>query len=202
MLRGVQRAPHGGDVREHAGRRFVVGGENRLDAAVLVGAQDLLEPRRGDAFAPRRFHDLDGESMALAHVDPAMGEHAVARRENRVAGRQRVGDRHLPAAGARGREDEHLGRFGAQDLPDTLSRGLQDVREGRRPMIDRGHVAGPAKRLGHIGGAGYENRVLEAHCRLLPWIGTTSRPPVGVVHNFFENVFQKWYDCEKNKTCN
>jgi hypothetical protein len=134
--------------------------------------------------------------MALAHVDPAMGEHAVAGRENRVAGRQGVGDRDLPAAGARGREDEHLGPFGAKDLPDTVACGLQDVREGGRPMIERGHVAGPAKRLGHIGGAGYENRVLEAHCRLLPWIGTTSRPPVAV-HNFFENVFQKWYDLKK-----
>jgi hypothetical protein len=73
------RAAHGGDVRDDAGRGLVVGGEDGLDARGLVGAQDLLEAVGGNALAPGRFDDLDVEAVALAHVDPAVREHAVAR---------------------------------------------------------------------------------------------------------------------------
>jgi hypothetical protein len=92
--------------------------------------------------------------MALAHVDPAVAEHAVARCENRIAGRQRVGDRHLPAAGARGGKMKTSAEVGAQDLPHAVARRMQDVREGRRPVIDRGHVAGPAQGSGILVGPG------------------------------------------------
>jgi hypothetical protein len=51
-----------------------------------VGAQDFLEAGGGNALAPGSLDDLDGQAMALAHVDPAVAEHAVARSKNRIAG--------------------------------------------------------------------------------------------------------------------
>jgi hypothetical protein len=193
---GVHRAAHGGDVGHDAGRGLVMGGQHGLDAVARVGAQDLLEPVGGNAPRPRGFDDLDGQAVALAHVDPAMAEHAVARRQHRVAGRQRVGDRHFPAAGAGGGEDEDLGRLGAQDLPHAVCARVQDV--SRRPTTGGRAWAcrRPGAGLGHIRGAGYEHRVLKAHGRLLPWLGPryiVAHP----AHNFFEKVFQKWYSSPK-----
>ena len=90
MLRVVERAAHARDVAGDAGRRLVVGEQHRLDLVGLVGSQCLVVPLDRSALAPLGVENVDLETEPLGHVDPQMAEHAEARREHPVAGRQRI----------------------------------------------------------------------------------------------------------------
>jgi hypothetical protein len=90
------------------------------------------------ALAPRPLDHLDLEPVPPAELDPALREHAVPRGEDLVAGRQRVGDRGLPAGGAGGREDQYL-RLAALQHP---AHAVED-----RPQ----HLAKAAERWSIVG---------------------------------------------------
>ena len=74
----------------------------------LVGGEALGEALDRRALAPFDLDDFGLEAVAPAQIDPQMGELPEAGGEHLVAGRERVGDRRLPAAGAGGREEEDL----------------------------------------------------------------------------------------------
>ena len=124
MLGVVHRLAHGGDVGGHARGGFVMRGENGLDLVILVGLQRLFDQLGIIAGAPLALLHDDIETLALAEIDPQMRELAEALGENLVAGRQRVGDRSFPAAGAGRREDEGVAVLGAEHLLEAGNSGF------------------------------------------------------------------------------
>ena len=100
VRRFVQHPAQAGDIRHHAGRRFVVRDQHGLDLVRGVIAQDLREPVDRAALAPSDIHLNDIEPEPLAHVDPFLAEHAVAGRQHLVARVQRIGQRRFPATSA------------------------------------------------------------------------------------------------------
>ena len=163
----VQSTAHSCDVRLNARGGFVMRRQNGFDLVTFVGGQDFFIAICRNAFAPRGFHNGDIQSVTLAHVDPAMREHAVARGKDFVACGQRVGQGRFPAARATGREDKDLSRFAFQDLLHALACRVQDLTEQRRAMVDRRHVRRLAQAFGDVGRARNENGVLKTHGVLL-----------------------------------
>jgi len=137
-----------------------MGDEHRPDRVGGIRAQGLFEPVGGGAAAPGAVENLHIEPVTLAHVDPAMAEHAVPRDEDRIAGRQRVGDRRLPAARSGGGKDHDLAVLRSEHPLAALAHGGERPREGGRAVIHRLHLHGAAQAIGHVGRAGDENRVL------------------------------------------
>jgi hypothetical protein len=78
VIRCIKCAAHGSYVGLHTSGRFIVRGQNDLDVVTSVGFQYFSISIYWQAFAPRRFNDVDVQTVALAHIDPTMREHAVA----------------------------------------------------------------------------------------------------------------------------
>ena len=140
-----------------------MGDKDSLDLMGLVAGEDLLIGFKGRARTPARFDDHDVQPMAPAHVDPAMAEHSVAGRKDPVAGTQSVGERGFPPARAGGGENENLGSVCFQDFPYARQGRAKNLREQRRPVVERRHVDCLAQQLRHIGRAGYEDGILHIH---------------------------------------
>ena len=132
-----------------------------------VSGQNLCVAIGREPGAPRGFDDLHLEAVPLAHVNPAVAEHTVASREHLVTCRQGVGQRRFPSSGPGGRENEDVRAVRLQNLANVFEAGVQDSAKGRRPVIDCRHVAGLADFFRHVGRAGDEDRILEAHDALL-----------------------------------
>ena len=167
VARRVQRVAHRSNVRPHAGRGFVVRGQNGLDLVARVGGQNLGVTVRRHALPPRGFDHVHVQPVALAHINPALRKHPVARGQNGVARAERVGQRRFPAPRAGRGEDEHLGAGAFQHLLNARTGGVQDLPEQRRPVVDGRHIASLAQVLGDVGRPRNENWVLKAHVRLL-----------------------------------
>src|SRR5699024_7784296 len=73
-----------------------------LDAVFAVCCQDALVFPCRSAPSPFALDGMHVKPVVPAQLDPAVAEHAVARRQHFIAGRQRVGDRRFPGAGATG----------------------------------------------------------------------------------------------------
>ena len=110
MAGGIQRPAQRRDIAGDAGRRLVMADQHRLDAMGLVGGEALGIGLDRRPLAPFALDHVHLEAEAPAHLDPEMGELAEAGGEHPVAGRERVGEGRLPAAGAGAREEEHLAR--------------------------------------------------------------------------------------------
>src|SRR5690606_30291540 len=158
-----------------------------------VGGKDFLVAGRRQTLTPGGFDDLDVEPVALAHVNPAVAEHSVARRQHPVAGRKRVAQCGFPAAGPGGRVDEDMRPFRFQHLAHILETRVQDLGEGRRAVVNRRNVAGLAGLLRHVRGPGDEHGVLIAHCQP-PTIVARSVCPAPARRHYFEIVFQNSMD--------
>src|SRR6185312_17136411 len=90
--------------------------EHGLDLVLLIRREALRTEVERKAFAPFGVDRVDGERMPPAQVAPEMRELAEDRDQHAIAGRQRVGDRRLPTAGARGRKQEDLAFLGFEDV--------------------------------------------------------------------------------------
>ena len=80
-------------------------------------------------------------------------------------GRERVGQRGLPGAGAAGREDEGLARGGLEDLLQVLEHRRRQRREVGGAVILHRDVHGPQDPVGRVGGPGNEEKVAAGHAR-------------------------------------
>ena len=143
MIRGVDGAPHGRDVRGDARRRLVVHDANRLDRALRVGAQALLDHLRlhpaPPAFDARQAEELGLEAQALRHLFPERGEVPGFEHQDGVAGTERVDERRFPGARARRRiDDDRLLRL--EDLLDPFEHCQAERAEFGATMVD-GRVA-------------------------------------------------------------
>ena len=116
----VEQLAHGGDVAGDAGCGLVVANQDGLDLPRGVGGKALGVGLDRSPFAPGHVDDLDVQGMAFAEVDPEVRKLPEARGQDLVAGRKGVGDRRLPAAGARGWEDEDLSLRRLEDLLHVL----------------------------------------------------------------------------------
>lgn len=86
------------------------------------------------------------QAEPLHHVDPEVGELAVAEGDDLVPRGQRVGERALPAAGARAGEDEGGALGGLEDHLGVLQDGLEEGREPGVPVV----LARPVHRAQHV----------------------------------------------------
>jgi hypothetical protein len=152
-------------------------GDHHLDLVALVGAQSTFDGRQRHALTPGCLDHLDVQAVALAKVDPAVAEHPEAGGQNGVAGRQRVGHRRFPAAGAGRREQEDLAVFRAEDLLHACHGRTEQPTEGGRAVVHGGHVTRLADFLGDIGGPGDEDRILKGHGQSLSGSVVDMRAP-------------------------
>jgi hypothetical protein len=163
MIHVVERAAHGRDIAGDAGGGLVVADQHRLDAPRLVTFERAGEGLDRRALAPGDIDRLDLDAVALAEIDPEMRELAIARRQHLVARRQRVGDRGLPAPGARRREQEHLAVDGLEYLPQVAKERQREGRYVRRPLVLAGDRERLANALRHIRRAGNEQEIASGH---------------------------------------
>src|SRR2546430_5720269 len=99
----------------------------------------------------------------LGEVDPQVAELAVPRGEDAVSRRQRVDERRLPAAGARGREDERLTGGGFEDALQVAQQPGGERRKGGGPVIFHGAVHRAKDPVGHVRGTGNEQEIAAGH---------------------------------------
>jgi hypothetical protein len=98
----------------------------RPSRVVLQPARELLDGRAG---APGHVDHLDVELEMPRHVDPELGELALAAHQHLVARRQRVGHRRFPGAGARAGVDQDAAPLGAEDPAQILEEAEGEVAE-------------------------------------------------------------------------
>ena len=105
----------------------------------LSAAQMLLDDLRVGAGAPIGLDEFGLEAQPFRHHLPQRGELAGLDHQHFVAGRQRVGERRLPGAGAgRGIDDDRL--RGLEDGLDALEHALGELGEFRAALVDERHV--------------------------------------------------------------
>jgi hypothetical protein len=136
-----------------------VADQHRLDLVRLVGGEPLGIALDRRTLAPLDVDDFGVQALALAEIDPQVGELPDAGGEHLVAGGERVGDCRLPAAGARGREEEDLAGAGLEDLLQVLEQAEGEGGKVGRPLILQRDVHGEADRIRHVGRAGNEEGV-------------------------------------------
>ena len=126
----------------------------RIDG--VVAARISSRPLGVGAVAPVARHPLDLEPEPLGHAAPQRREVAGLEREHAVAGGERVDERRLPRAGARGRVDDD-GPVGLEDVPAALrapraraarSPGRDGRSSGRRSRAGRGRARSSARGSG------------------------------------------------------
>ena len=188
MVCTVQRAADPGNVGFHPGGGLIMGGQHGADRPARVGTQGRLDCGQRRAFAPGAFDHLNVQPVALAQVDPAVAEHPEPRGKNGVAGRQRVADRRLPAPRTGRGQDNHLTAIHVQHALHPLHRRAEQPGEGGRTMIQRGHVAGLAQRLGNVRRTGNEDGVLQGH-RTVPFWGADTIAAESLPPQFFRKIF-------------
>ena len=104
--------------------------------------QPGLDIRGIGAVAPVAGQEVDLDAPARRHLPPQGGEMAGLDHQYLVAGRERVDDRGLPGARARGRKDED--RSGClEDFPAAFENRLRQFGKSRTAVIDHRHVHGP-----------------------------------------------------------
>ena len=166
------------DAAGAAGRGLVVHDADRLDAVRLVVGERGADRRHVGAAAPVGVDEDRLEAEPLRHLVPQRGEPAGAAHQHRVAGRQRVGQRRLPRAGAGGRDRSPPGRWSGRS-PAGWSRissaqlGRSRGRDGRWSGCRWRAAPGPARWWGR-GSAGNAGRRGIASWSLL----ATGRPDV------------------------
>ena len=151
MLGGVDGAAHGGDIAGDAGRRLVMHDHHALDLVVLVGAKRLLDALGIGAGAPLLLLDDDLEPVTAGELDPQMAELAEAGGEQLVAGRQGIGQRGFPGAGAARREDDDLAVPGLEDLLQVFVERQRQLGKIGGTMVLHGDMHGAQDAVGHIG---------------------------------------------------
>ena len=126
---------------------------DRLDAVRLVVGECGADRRHIGAAAPVGVDEDRLEVEPLRHLVPQRGEPAGAAHQHRIAGRQRVGQRRLPRAGAGGGIDHHRPRVWkiARRLVEDLQPQPAEVGTA---MVDRRVVDGAQHPVRHVGGAG------------------------------------------------
>ena len=85
MCCSVHREAQTCDVRFHTGCSFIMGGQNRFDRVTGILAQRRFNFRQRHPHAPRGVDDFNDQAVALAHINPAVAEHAKPRSQNRIA---------------------------------------------------------------------------------------------------------------------
>ncbi len=129
---------------------------------IAIVAQPGFERVRVDAMPPVVFDDLDIEAQLLGHLNPQGGELAEVEHQDLVAGRERVGERALPGAGAGGRIDDDF-PGGLKNLFHPGEDFEPHAPELRPAVIDGGSRHGPQDALGDIGGTGKLNELAAAY---------------------------------------
>ena len=147
MTGGVDRLADLGDRGQRAGRGLVVQHADGLDLLGLVLAQLGFDGLRVDALAPVGGDELRLEAELLGHLLPERRELAGLDHEHAIAGRQRVGERRFPGAGAgRGVDDDRIG--GLEDRLDAVEAALGELGEFRTAMVDDRRVHRPQDAVG------------------------------------------------------
>jgi len=98
MFDTVHRAADGGHITTHAGSRFVLAHQDRLDTVAFVGFHSGQVFIDGRAFAPDRLDQFDFESESATHVGPQMAELTEARDKDFCAEIEAVGECRLPTS--------------------------------------------------------------------------------------------------------
>src|SRR6185437_7074252 len=98
-------------------------------------------------------HEVDLEPEPRGHGAPEARELAGLEGEHLVAGRERVGERRFPGAGAGGGEDDH-GTLGAEDPLDAGDGGFGELGELRTSMVDGRPIDGAQNPVWNVGRAG------------------------------------------------
>ena len=148
-----------GDVAGDPRRGLVVAGEDAPDFAPGVRAQGLLDAFERHSLAPSDLQHLDIEAEPLGHVDPQVGEVTEAGREQPVAGREGVGQRRFPGAGAGRRKDEDPALIRPVHLLEILEDARGQLRKLGGAVVFHGHHHGALDAVGDAGGAGDEQEV-------------------------------------------
>ena len=163
MLGGVDGAAHRAEVARHAGSGFVVDDQHALDLVLTVLGQDRLDAVHGRSLAPLHVDDVHPHPVPLRQVDPQVAELSVARREQTVAGRQRIDERRFPAAGPRRGKDEWLAGGGLEHLLQVAEQAGRQVGERGRAVILHGAVHRAQDPLGHVGRSWDEEEITAGH---------------------------------------
>jgi hypothetical protein len=130
--------------------------QDGADLPLLVGLERLGDPIDRSSVAPLGLEHLDVEPEPLGHVGPEMAELSESRRQDLVAGRQRVGEGRLPAACSRSGEQEALPGFALEDAFEIREQRLRQRREARRSVIFARDVHGAKHAVGDVGRSGDE----------------------------------------------
>lgn len=163
VIAGIHRAAHRRHIGPDAGRGLVVGHQDGLELVTPVCFQQRTKSICRRTRAPFALDRFDIQAVAAAQIDPAPGKHAVASGQDLVAGRQRVGDRRLPAAGAGGRKHEDLSGRRLEHLLEVGQQRRKQLAEVGRAMIHGLDAHRMAQAIRNIGRSGYEDRILTGH---------------------------------------
>ena len=149
----VEGVADGGDVAEHAGRSLVVDGGDGFDGVLIVCCESVVENLSIDAATPVAGQQFYFETQLSGDFAPEVGEVAGLEHQYPVAGRECIGERSFPGAGA-GRWVDHNGRGCGENLLEACEYIQSHLRKFGAAMIDGRSRDGPGDALGQVGGAG------------------------------------------------
>ena len=129
----------------------------------FVFAQNFFVTVCRNTQTPLGFHDVHLKAMPLAHVNPAVAEHPIARGKHFVATGKSIGQGRFPATRTGSRKNEHFGCVTFQHFTHAFTGRMKYFPEERRAVINRWHIAGLAKTFGNIRRPRYEDRILKIH---------------------------------------
>ena len=163
MTCGIKGRAYPRNIGAHPCRGFVMGGKNDFDLTLNIRTQCRLNLRNRGRLPPWHINDLDVQTVALAHINPAMAEHAKPRGKNSVTRTQCVGDGRLPPACACRGQQDHFALGHLQHAAHPRHGRLEHRAKGGTAVIKRGHITGFANALWDIGWPRNENWILKRH---------------------------------------
>ena len=163
MASRIKRFANCSDIGCDTRRSFVMCCQNGLDIMRFVFAQNFFVTVCRNTETPLSFQDVYLKAMPLAHINPAVAEHPIARREHFVTTGECIGQGRFPATRTGCRENEHFCCVAFQHFAYTLTDRMKYLPKERRAMINRWHIAGLAKTFGNVRRPRYEDRILKTH---------------------------------------
>src|SRR5439155_463501 len=149
----IDRLAYRADAGCDSGRSLVVHDAHGLDPLLAIFLELGLDRNRIDAAAPVGGDEVDREAELRRHLVPQRSEMPGLEHEHAVARRERVDERRLPGAGARGGID-HDGRPGLEHGLEPFEDLQPHGAELGAAMIHRGAVDRAQNAVGHVGRPG------------------------------------------------
>ena len=152
MTNRIDRRSDGRQRQHQSGRGLIVHDTDRLDRVCGVGRQCASDVGNVDATTPVSSDHLHLESMAACHRCPFIGEISRLQHQDRIAGRQQVGQAGFPGAVAGGVVHEQM-LVSSQDALNAREGLVVNRHELLVVEVDAGAIKRPQHAVGDIGRA-------------------------------------------------